>query len=132
VRIRFGHLIRATERRLGAYQPIESAKWMIFSRFHGLGLGDRRHRLELGASRLNSGVNARLVLPMLSTSWVSMPHPFRGVHYFGGGSAAGVTALSFRQETVQLVHRRFKLRGIKSPPTLNLIIENVDRIFYRF
>src|SRR4029079_8404417 len=23
---------------------------------------------------------------MLTTSWVSMPHPFRGVHYFGGGS----------------------------------------------
>ena len=44
----------------------------------------------------------------------------------------GVTALSFRQEFMQLVHRRFKLRGVKSPPTLNLLIQSVDRVFYRF
>ena len=96
------------------------------------GLGDRRHRLELTASRLNSGVNARLVRPMLTTSWVSMPHPFQGVHYFRGGLAVGITALSLRQESVQFLHRRFKLHGIKGRPTLNLLIENVDRISYRF
>ena len=29
----------------------------------------------------------------MTTSWVSMPHPFRGVHYFGGGSTGEITGL---------------------------------------
>src|SRR5713226_1368836 len=41
---------------------------------------------SITASCLNSRVNARRVCPMLTTSGVSMPHPFRGVHYFVGGS----------------------------------------------
>jgi len=30
----------------------------------------------------------------VTTSWVSMPHQFRGVHYFGGGSICGCRRMS--------------------------------------
>src|SRR6476661_7470803 len=38
------------------------------------------------ASLLNSRVNDCRICPMLTTSWVSRPHPFRGVHHFRGRS----------------------------------------------
>jgi hypothetical protein len=34
-----------------------------------------------------SCLNSRRLCPLLTTSWVSRPHPFRGLHYFGGGSS---------------------------------------------